>query len=155
MRGIDSDNGSEFINDHLYRYCQGGDIQFTRGRPYKKDDNAHIEQKNWMWPRQLLGYGRLGQPQVVAPINGLYQQVWEPLQNFFLPSMKLRDKWREGSRWVRRHDPPQTAYHRVRASGQLAPAQGRRLRDQYESLDPFALAQRLERDLRPILQTAT
>jgi len=154
MRGIDSDNGSEFINHHLMAYCTANQIEFTRSRPYNKDDNAHVEQKNWMWPRQLLGYGRLAEPQLIEPINGLYKEIWGPLQNFFLPSMKLQRKWREGSRWVRRHDRPQTAYQRLLATAQLPSKQRRRLRDGYESLDPFLLAAALERRLKPILKLA-
>ncbi len=69
LRGIDSDNGSEFINDHLYRYCKGLQIQFTRGRPYKKDDNAHIEQETWTHVRKLLGYVRYDSQEVLATIN--------------------------------------------------------------------------------------
>ena len=126
LLGFDFDNGSEWLNWHLIRHLQAHrqPVQISRSRPYHKDDNAHVEQKNWMWPRHLLGYGRLGQERVVTPINTLYKQVWGPLHNFFLPSMKLRDKWREGSRWVRRHDPAQTAYQRLLASGpnQSSPA---------------------------------
>jgi len=73
LRGLDSDNGSEFINDHLFRYCQLHHVQFTRGRPYKKDDNAHIEQKNWTHVRKLLGWDRYDSPQAVAAINALYR----------------------------------------------------------------------------------
>ena len=105
-----------------------------------------------MWPRQLLGYGRLEDEALVEPINQLYTQAWGPLQNFFLPSMKLVKKWRVGSRWKRRHDRPQTAYQRLLASGQLGAKVRRALRDQYESLDPFALAAQVERRLKPILQ---
>jgi hypothetical protein len=129
-------------------------IRLTRSRPYHKDDNAHVEQKNWMWPRQLLGYGRLGEVRLVEPINRLYKEVWGPLHNFFLPSMKLMKKWREGSRWVRRHDPPQTAYQRLLGSGQLKAAEKKRLRDMYESLDPFKLAEQVERQLEPVLRRA-
>jgi hypothetical protein len=102
--GFDFDNGSEWLNWTLIRYLQvrTKPIQLSRSRPYHKDDNAHVEQKNWMWPRQLLGYGRLEQAEQVQPINSLYQEVWGPLHNFFLPSMKLVKKWRVGSRWVRR-----------------------------------------------------
>ena len=157
LRGFDFDNGGEWLNWHLIRHLQHRrqPVQITRSRPYHKDDNAHVEQKNWMWPRQLLGYGRLGQEHVVAPINTLYKEVWGPLQNFFLPSMKLQDKWREGSRWVRRHDQPQTAYQRLRGSRQITRRQRQRLREYYESLDPFALAQQLEQQLKPILRIAT
>ena len=154
IRGFDFDNGSEWLNWTLIRYLQvrPRPIRLTRSRPYHKDDNAHVEQKNWMWPRQLLGYGRLERAALVEPINALYKQAWGPLQNFFLPSMKLVKKWRESSRWVRRHDVPQTAYQRLLASGQLGALQQRRLRDWYESLDPFELAAEVEHRLKPILR---
>jgi len=108
LLGLDFDNGSEWLNWHLIRYLQerAKPVRVTRSRPYHKDDNAHVEQKNWMWPRQLLGYSRLEEAALVEPINHIYRNIWEPLHNFFLPSMKLHAKWRAGSRWVRRHDRP-------------------------------------------------
>ena len=156
LLGFDFDNGGEWLNWTLIRHLQDRvqPVRLTRSRPYHKDDNAHVEQKNWMWPRQLLGYGRLAEPSAVPLINGLYKQVWGPLHNFFLPSMKLRQKWCEGSRWVRRHDVAQTAYQRLLASDQLKGKQRQRLRDEYESLDPFVLARQLEQRLGPILRTA-
>lgn len=155
--GFDFDNGSEWLNWSLIRYLQvrTRPVRLTRSRPYHKDDNAHVEQKNWMWPRQLLGYGRLGDPEQVEPITALYKDAWGPLHNFFLPSMKLVQKWREGSRWVRRYDQPQTAYQRLLASGQLNSKQAAQLRDLYHALDPFQLAQDTERRLKPILRCAT
>lgn len=157
IRGFDFDNGSEWLNWTLLHYLQDRrhPIRVSRSRPYHKDDNAHVEQKNWMWPRQLLGYGRLEDPALVQPINALYKEAWGPLHNFFLPSMKLIKKWREGSRWIRRHDRPQTAYQRLLASGQLSPAARRQLRDWSASLDPFALAADVERRLRKILRPAS
>ena len=154
--GFDFDNGGEWLNWSLIRYLQvrPKPVRVTRSRPYHSDDNAHVEQKNWMWPRQLLGYGRLEDPQLVGPINALYTEVWGPLHNFFLPSMKLIKKWRVGSRWVRRHDAPQTAYQRLLGHGVLATKAQRQLRDRYESLDPFVLAAKLEKQLKPILEAA-
>src|SRR3974390_1288520 len=156
IRGFDFDNGSEWLNWTLIHYLQvrARPIGLTRSRPYHKDDNAHVEQKNWMWPRQLLGYGRLADPALVEPINTLYKQAWGPLHNFFLPSMKLLKKWRQGSRWVRRHDRPQTAYERLLASQQLSTKERRRLQEYFQSLDPFELAQQVERHLKPILRLA-
>ncbi len=156
LLGFDFDNGSEWLNWALIRYLQVRlkPVRVTRSRPYHKDDNAHVEQKNWMWPRQLLGYGRLEDQRLLSPINALYTQAWGPLQNFFLPSMKLLKKWREGSRWVRRHDKPQTAYQRLLAHGDLRSKARRQLRDQYEALDPFVLANEVERRLKPILGAA-
>ncbi len=154
--GFDFDNGSEWLNWTLIRYLQvrSKPVRVTRSRPYHKDDNAHVEQKNWMWPRQLLGYGRLEDQGLLSPINALYTQAWGPLHNFFLPSMKLIEKWREGSRWVRRHDEPQTAYQRLLAHGDLRPKARRQLQDQFEALDPFVLATQVERRLKPILGAA-
>jgi hypothetical protein len=149
---VDFDNGGEWLNWHLVRYWQERlqPVKLTRSRPYHKDDNAHVEQKNWMWPRQLLGYQRLDNPDTVPRINDLYRDVWRPLHNFFLPSMKLVAKQREGSRIIRRHDEPQTAYQRLRASGELSAKTRRQLREQFESLDPFALAKAVDLRLKRI-----
>jgi len=154
--GFDFDNGSEWLNWTLIHYLQvrARPIRVTRSRPYHKDDNAHVEQKNWMWPRQLLGYGRLEDETLLPAINALYTEAWGPLQNFFLPSMKLVEKWREGSRWVRRHDAAQTAYQRLLAHGEMKGKARRELRDRYEALDPFVLAAQVERRLKPILGAA-
>ena len=154
--GFDFDNGSEWLNWTLIRYLQlrPKPVRVTRSRPYHKDDNAHVEQKNWMWPRQLLGYGRLEDQRLLDPINALYSESWGRLHNFFLPSMKLHKKWRVGSRWVRRHDEPQTAYQRLQAHRDLPAKARRQLRDEFEALDPFALAGEVERRLKPILGAA-
>ena len=97
--GFDCDNGSEFLNWHLVRYFQKRPrpVGFTRSRPYHKDDNGHVEQKNWMRVRQLFGYGRLGEPGLVPEMNRIYREIWDPLQNFFMPSSKLESKERHGA----------------------------------------------------------
>jgi hypothetical protein len=156
LLGFDSDNGSEFLNYHLRDHfaLRQSPVRFTRCRPYHKDDNAHVEQKNWMWPRQLLGYGRLEEPELVGPINELYQAAWGPLMNFFLPSLKLASKWRERSHWRRRYEPARTAYQRLMASPQLSAKERSNLMDRFESLDPFRLKQEVERRLKPILARA-
>src|SRR5262249_39583495 len=122
LRVIDSDNGSEFINQHLWDYCQFQEIQFTRGRPYKKDDNAHIEQKNWTHVRKLLGYVRYDTPVAQAAIHALYRGDLRLLQNLFLPSVKLLGKTRVGARVRRRYEPPQTPLDRRPARPAPAPA---------------------------------
>jgi hypothetical protein len=156
LLGFDCDNGSEFLNHHLLRYLHGRPkpVAFTRSRPYHSDDNAHVEQKNWMWPRQLLGYGRLECEEMVEPVSRLYRDVWGPLMNFFLPSLKLKEKWRERSAWKKRYEPARTAYQRLMEAGVLNRLERRTLRERYESLDPFALKADLERGLRPILAGA-
>jgi len=156
LLGLDFDNGGEWLNWHLIRYLQqrAQPIRVTRSRPYHSDDNAHVEQKNWMWPRQLLGYGRLEDPKLVAPINLIYQTLWGPLHNFFLPSMKLVHKERIGARWKRKHDRPQTAYQRLLKMDVLSSSKKRELQDWFQSLDPFLLHEQLEKALRPILAKA-
>ena len=154
LRGVDFDNGGEWLNWHLVRYLQERDqpVRLTRSRPDHKDDNAHVEQKNWMWSRQLLGYQRLENPASVQPLCELYREAWGPLHNFFLPSTKLVEQRREGSRILRRHDTPQTAYQRLRAGEDLSRKNRKQLREQFESLDPFALAKSVEQRLKKILK---
>ncbi len=143
LQGIDSDNGSEFINAHLYRYCQARGIQFTRGRPYKKDDNAHIEQKNWTHVRKLVGYDRYDSPAALAALNALYADL-RLLQNLWLPSVKLVTKTRVGSRVRRVYGPPQTPLDRVRACPTADASKVAALVRLHATLDPFALAARIE-----------
>jgi hypothetical protein len=147
LQGIDSDNGSEFINAHLVRYCQRHSIQFTRGRPYKKDDNAHIEQKNWTHVRRLLGYVRYDAPAAVAAMNALYRQELRLFQNLFLPSVKLVRKVRVGSRIRRVYDRPQTPFARVQACPEADPLRVAQLRALQAQLDPFALAEAIDQQL--------
>ena len=138
LRGIDSDNGSEFINDHLYRYCQAGDIQFTRGRPYKKDDHAHIEQKNWTHVRRLLGSVCYDSQEARDAINDRYRHELRRFQNLFLPSVKLAKKERVGSRLRRRYAAPLTPLQRLAAGGVADPVQVAELQCLRQSLDPFS-----------------
>ena len=97
----------------MQRYCRQQGVQFTRGCPYKKDDNAHIEQKNWTHVRKLLGYERYDSRAALTAINALYADL-RVLQNLFLPSVKLRDKRLVGARVRRRYDAPQTPLDRLR-----------------------------------------
>ena len=154
LLGIDSDNGSEFINYHLKAFCDQKKIQFTRGRPYKKDDNAHIEQKNWTHVRKIFGYLRYDSPQALNAMNDLYGNELRLLQNLFLPSMKLIRKWRVGSKLKRRYDKPRTALERVGACAQADPAEVAELKKLREGTDPFALANTIERKLDRIYQLA-
>ena len=147
LQGIDSDNGSEFINAHLYGYCQRHGIQFTRGRPYQKDDNAHIEQKNWTHVRKLLGYVRYDSPAAVAAMNALYGQALRLFQNLFLPSVKLLRKTRVGARIRRVYDRPQTPFDRVRACPAADARQVAQLQALQQRLDPFVLAEAIDQQL--------
>ena len=151
--GIDSDNGSEFINAHLHGYCQQYGIQFTRGRPYKKDDNAHIEQKNWTHVRKLLGYVRYDTPEAVAAINAVYADL-RLFQNLFLPSVKLVGKVRVGAKVRRRYDAPQTPLERVRACPTADPVKVRALVALHGQLDPFVLRARIDAGLDRVFALA-
>jgi hypothetical protein len=156
LRGIDSDNGSEFINDHLYAFCQrpaGLAIQFTRSRPYKKDDNAHVEQKNWTHVRKLIGWDRYDSPQALAALNTLYADL-RLFQNLFQPSMKLAAKIRQGSRLIRRYEAPRTPFERVRACPDAAPDKVAALRRLLERTDPFELSQRIDQQLERLYRVA-
>ncbi len=155
LRGIDSDNGSEFINQHLWDYSQAQEIQFTRGRPYKKDDNAHIEQKNWTHVRKLLGYVRYDTPAAQAAIHRLYRGELRLFQNLFLPSVKLLRKERVGARVRRRYDAPRTPLDRVLACSELRPEAATQLQRLRERLDPFVLAGTIGQQLERIYALAT
>jgi hypothetical protein len=150
LRAIDSDNGSEFVNHHLHAYCQQLGIQFTRGRPYKKDDNAHVEQKNWTHVRRLMGYLRYDTPRALAVINDLYRDQLRQLQNLFLPSVKLMSKTRVGSRLRRRYDPPRTPLDRLIACPGPKHPRLAALRALRHRIDPFKLSATVERKLRAI-----
>jgi Integrase core domain len=150
LRGIDSDNGSEFVNHHLYGYCQQLDITFTRGRPYKKNDNAHVEQKNWTHVRRLVGYLRYDSPRALAAMNGLYREELRVLQNLFLPSVKLMRKTRVGSRLRRHYDSPRTALDRLLACPGPKGARLSALRALRERLNPFTISTTIDRKLRAL-----
>lgn len=154
LLGIDSDNGSEFINWHLGRWCARRGIQFTRGRPYKKDDNAHIEQKNWTHVRKLLGWDRYDTPQAVEALNDFYRKELRLWLNLFLPSVKLQRKVRVGSRLCRRYGPAQTPLDRVLTSPGVEPRQAAELQTLRQSLDPFELARTIDRKLQHIYALA-
>lgn len=150
LRGIDSDNGSEFINNRLFNFCQkrpkNHSVQFTRSRPYKKDDNAHVEQKNWTHVRKLLGWDRYDTLEALKIINDLYQKL-RIFQNLFQPSMKLSCKIRKGSRVMRHYDPPSTPFKRVLQSSQKAVAQIQALKSTVKNTDPFELSRHIDHQL--------
>ena len=154
LRGIDSDNGSEFINAHLHGYCKAQGIQFTRGRPYKKDDNAHVEQKNWTHVRKHLGYLRYDTEAAITAMNDVYADL-RLLQNLFLPSVKLQSKERVGARVRRRYGAPQTPLDRVRACRQADRGKVAARVALRERLDPFALAARIDRKLERVYALAS
>jgi hypothetical protein len=142
LLGIDSDNGGEFINNQLYRYCQEEKITFTRTRSYRKNDNCFVEQKNYSVVRRAVGYGRHHTPEEQAIINDLYKEL-RLFTNFFQPSMKLIGKTREGSKVVKKYDKPLTPYRRVLASVDISYSDKAKLKALYRNLNPAALKRRI------------
>lgn len=157
LRGFDCDNGSEFLNYHLLRYFteHPEKPQFTRSRPYKKNDNAHVEQKNWTHVRHLFGYDRLDSQALVEKMNTLYANEWSLLQNHFCPTMKLIEKKRIGAKYQKKYAKPETPYARVIASDEIDQATKNLLKDQHETLNPFTLKQEIEAKLKTIFSTVS
>lgn len=138
LLGIDSDNGSEFINKHLIAYCEREGISFTRSRPYRKNDNCFVEQKNYTVVRKIVGYGRHDSSKELEILNRLYcyQRLYT---NYFLPSMKLSQKTRIGSKVVKRYEEPKTPYQRLLESPSVDRRIKHRLKTEYNNLNPAQL----------------
>jgi hypothetical protein len=152
LLGLDSDNGGEFLNHHVLKWLQKRPqpVFMTRSRPYKKDDNAHVEQKNWTHVRQSFGYERHDNPAVVEPINALVRGVYGQLQNYFHASLKLERKEHKAGKVRRLYGEAQTPLARVLASAEVTAATKQRLRQHKAGLNPFALKQAVERSLKVI-----
>lgn len=152
---VNTDSGSEFINEEIFNlmtanpvFAAKEKIIFTRSRPYKKNDNCYVEQKNYTHVRQLFGYYRIEEMRLVDLMNEIYTDYWNPLHNFFLPSQKLIEKNRVGSKIVKKHDDPKTPAQRLLACKQLSEDQERLLRTQIDTLNPFELSRQLEQKLK-------
>jgi hypothetical protein len=152
LLGIDSDSGSEFINDQLYRYCLEEKITFTRGRAGRKNDSAYVEQKNWSVVRRAVGYWRYDSPEQLDLLNTLYVRL-HLYVNFFLPVMKLEEKVRLGSKVKRLYDDPQTPYARVLANDDVSEEDKAELQEAYGYLDLVELRSRIDDLQVQILQT--
>jgi hypothetical protein len=153
LLGLDSDNGAEFINHTLLRYCQEEKITFTRCRPYKKNDQCHVEQKNWSIVREHVGYDRLETEQEWCLLRALYTSL-RLYVNFFQPCLKLVYKERSGAKVKKRYDKAQTPYQRLVAGGLLTNDQALALKEQYESINPAQLWRLLGKAKERLWQTA-
>ena len=143
LLGLDSDNGSEFINANLLRYCEQEGITLTRSREYRKNDQAHVEQKNWSVVRHFVGYDRYVGTATLRKLEALYQAL-RLYVNFFQPVQKLVAKERVGSKVKKRYDKAKTPYQRVLASEQVSEKSKQSLREQYMRLNPAALLRQIE-----------
>ncbi len=151
--GFDSDNGGEFINDQMLRFCRAEKITFTRSRPYRKNDNCYVEQKNWSVVRQEVGYGRYESPEACRRLNELYAQVCIRA-NFFQPSLKLKEKTRTGGHVSRRHHPALTPYGRLLQSPHIDQAVKDQLKARFETLNPAQLYRNIQKLQKRLLTLA-
>jgi len=140
--GIDSDNGSEFINAHMLRYCIENKITFTRSRAYRKNDSCFVEQKNYSIVRRNVGYLRYDTQQEVDILNELYMCLGK-YTNYFLPVEKLISKTRRGSKITKKYDTAKTPYRRVLECDDIDDKIKERLKAKYESLNPAELKRKL------------
>jgi hypothetical protein len=143
LLGLDSDNGSEFLNSHLVQYCSQHRLTFTRSRPYWKNDQAHVEQKNWSVVRKVIGYDRYESPEALAQLNRVYEvlRLWT---NHWQPVMKLIGKERVGAKLRKRYDLVRTPYQLLRESRDLSFPRRRRVEAEHANLAPLALKQQLD-----------
>ena len=153
VRGLDSDNGTEFINHHLVRYCKQEKITFTRARPYRKNDICYVEQKNWSIVRRFAGYARYESQNACDALNELYR-VLRDYNNFFLPSMKLKEKTRDGARVRKRYHAAQTPYHRLMQSPGVDTNAKNQLKRHYLRLNPAQLHRQIRRLQARLLKLA-
>jgi len=153
LSGIDSDNDSSFINDQILRYCRKRKIVFTRSRPYKKNDNAHVEQKNWTTVRKIFGYVRIDTQRQVDTMNHLYYGSLRDYTNYFQPVQKLLEKKRVGSRVVKKYDTAKTPYQRVLESKEVSEDVKEKLRTYYMNLNPVALRKEVEKGLEKLFSS--
>jgi len=152
IKGIDSDNGSEFINAHLLNYCEKEHITFTRSRPYRKNDNCFIEQKNYCVVRRAVGYLRYDTEEEMRIMNKLYK-VLRLYTNFFQPSMKLIEKTRIGSKVLKKYDKPRAPYRRIIDSDTVSEEVKENLRRTYEELNPFKLKREIDKITQELWKT--
>lgn len=153
LLGLDSDNGSEFINRHLLTYCQKEQVTFTRSRSYKKNDSCYVEQKNWSVVRRIIGYDRYSSKTSLETMNRIYD-ILRRYVNFFQPAMKLCSKTRHGSKVHRVYDTAQTPYRRLLASGVLTGDMRHSLAATYAGLNPFLLRRHLDDNLKRLWDLA-
>ena len=152
LLGIDSDNGSEFINDLLYRYCLEHQITFTRSRPYRKNDQAHVEQKNWSVVRHVIGYDRFEGEEQCTLLTSIYQDLRLYI-NFFQPVLKLVAKERIGNKLVRKYDIARTPYQRVMECQDVPLLRKAQLLNAYLSLNPAKLRNRIDQKVIQLWNT--
>jgi len=153
LKSLNTDSGSEFLNKPLLKFTNFGQrIKFTRSRPYKKNDNCYVEQKNFTHVRELFGYERLDEEYLVELMNDIYINYWNPLQNFFIPTYKLKEKIRIGGKIKKKYFKPMTPFKRLMLSNNLTEREKQELLDRKNQLNPFGLKQGLEEKLKEFFE---
>lgn len=149
---ICTDNGNEFLNHQFVQYLRNREdrVELKRGRPYRKNDQCYVEQKNFTHVRELFGWDRLGKKEVIEFMNDIYRYEWSMLQNMFYPQMKLVSKVRVGAKYKKKYSAPQTPLERVLASPSVAPEVKEKLRQLEKSTNPFELKNSIEIKLKII-----
>jgi hypothetical protein len=154
VRGFDSDNGGEFLNWHLLKYFtkRKRPVEYTRSRAYKKNDNAHVEGKNWTHIRQYFGYHRFDKIEIVDLMNDIYLNEWSLFFNFFIPSSKIISKERNGSKMIKKHDQPKTPFQRLYESNDIAKNIKNELRKKHKLLNPYLLQNTINHKIKTLLR---
>jgi hypothetical protein len=154
--GLATDNGSEFLNDKVLEYLKNrqAPVNMVRRRPYKKNDNAHVEQKNWTHVRQLFGYDRIEDPILIPLMNEIYRAYWNPLQNFFTPVLKLKTKERIGGHIKKIYDEPKSPYRRLLDSPYVPEDEKAKLKDAFSLKNPIYLKKELDKKLKDFFKLA-
>jgi hypothetical protein len=152
LHTICTDNGNEFLNHQFLRYLQDREekVALKRGRPYRKNDQCYVEQKNFTHVRELLGWDRLDKKDLIEVMNDIYRNEWSLLQNLFYPQMKLEYKTRVGAKYKKKYSEPQTPLERILASPNVSPDSKEKLRKLEQTLNPFELKKSIETKLKII-----
>lgn len=152
--GVATDNGSEFLNEELLGYLRDrkAPVNMVRRRPYKKNDNAHVEQKNWTHVRQLFGYDRVDDPILIPMMNEIYRAYWNPLMNFFTPVLKLKSKERIGGRVKKVYDEPRSPFKRLLESSYVSEQEKAKLKDAYCTKNPVYLKKEMDKKLKAFFE---
>lgn len=155
LRGLDPDNGAEFINWSLFHYCKKNEVNLTRSRPYHKNDNAHIEQKNWTAIRQLVGYSRFETEEQLNILNDLYANEWRLYLNFFQPTMKLKERIKDTGtgKTKKKYYEAKTPCQRLMEHPDISKEQKDMLRSVYETLNPIELKKQIKRKIGLLKKT--
>lgn len=155
LQGLDPDNGAEFINWSLFHYCKKHEVNLTRSRPYHKNDNAHVEQKNWTAIRQLVGYARLDKKEQLDILNDLYAYEWRLYINFFLPTLKLKEKIKDTAtgRTKKKYYEAKTPCQRLMEHPAISKKTKTMLKNTYDRLDPITLQEGIKKKLELLKKT--